>query len=680
MPLSSPTAATEAGLELLRQLYPPQMLVHVGIGNGAGPMQCWQRWSSPANAVLIDADASRIQWAKALTAKHPHWHLLGNVLLDHADGQSLYHRASNPDEDGLLDPDALKAFWPNLRKLEQTERVTQPLGRLLSELNLGESPQPSSCAWLLIDCLPADRILRGATDLLQHATVIWARVLLQPIGQDAQDANEATLGAVEAVLEPLGFRSVQVSESNHPAVGYALFVRDWASQLAGEVSKAAERHQAETEKQSKITQQLEQQLEQQRQALKQAQTNIAELNQSLEQRTQAKTQAEAKTEELKQTLDAAQAKAQQQANELKKQLETAKTETKQQLAQAEERQRELDKALESAKAEAEKQSQLAQQLEQQRQALKQAQTNIAELNQSLEQRTQAKTQAEAKTEELKQALDAAQAKAQQQANELKKQLETTKTETKQQLAQAEERQRELDKALAAAKAEAEKQSQLAQQLEQQRQALQQAQTNIAELNQSLEQRTQAKTQAEAKAEELKQTLDAAQAKAQQQANELKKQLETAKTETKQQLAQAEERQHELDKALKAAKAEGDKQAKLAAARAEQLAQRDEAYASLQRDNAIALRMQSLREVDLKDIQQRHAEVVEQKDKQAKLLRELTERLTVASRYLHQLEQQPKDAAETAVNHLEQHESGNSRLNQGSSRPSKRWWPFGKKVE
>ncbi|WP_040845358.1 hypothetical protein [Thiorhodococcus drewsii] len=95
-----------------------------------------------------------------------------------------------------------------------------------------------------------------------------------------------------------------------------------------------------------------------------------------------------------------------------------------------------------------------------------------------------------------------------------------------------------------------------------------------------------------------------------------------------------------------AKAEAEKQAKLAAERADQLAQRDEAYSALRRDNALALRIQMLRESDLRDLQQRYAEVIEKKDKQEILLKQLTERLTLASSYLNQLEHHSNGNART----------------------------------
>jgi FkbM family methyltransferase len=145
----------------------------------------------------------------------------------------------------------------------------------------------------------------------------------------------------------------------------------------------------------------------------------------------------------------------------------------------------------------------------------------------------------------------------------------------------------------------------------------------------------AECQQAAKAEADKQSALAAQYQA-----EAQKQTQLA-NQREQQLAQCQQAaKAEADKQSALAtqhQAEAQKQTELANQHAQQLEQLREAYAALERDNAIALRMQLLRESDLKDLQQRHAQVVEQKEQQAALLKQLTERLTVASQYLHERE-------------------------------------------
>lgn len=60
-------------------------------------------------------------------------------------------------------------------------------------------------------------------------------------------------------------------------------------------------------------------------------------------------------------------------------------------------------------------------------------------------------------------------------------------------------------------------------------------------------------------------------------------------------------------------------------------------------SSVALRMQALRDADLRDLQERYARVVEERDTQAALLQALTARLTEAESYLSQIGQDDESA-------------------------------------
>ncbi len=80
---------------------------------------------------------------------------------------------------------------------------------------------------------------------------------------------------------------------------------------------------------------------------------------------------------------------------------------------------------------------------------------------------------------------------------------------------------------------------------------------------------------------------------------------------------------------------------------------------LRGDAALAVRLQAMREADLRDLQRRHARLTAEKEQQDSLLHKLTERLTLAAQYLQELElsaperlppeqPQPADTALTAL--------------------------------
>ena len=73
---------------------------------------------------------------------------------------------------------------------------------LLAQNDLSDAVQTPSIIWILIDCMPAMRILRGSEALLRQSSIIWLRVLLEPVqGIDA----DATLVAINDYLSTLGY-------------------------------------------------------------------------------------------------------------------------------------------------------------------------------------------------------------------------------------------------------------------------------------------------------------------------------------------------------------------------------------------------------------------------------------------------------------------------------------------
>ncbi|GAB1393401.1 hypothetical protein MASR1M60_15640 [Rhodocyclaceae bacterium] len=202
----------------LRKLCPPQHLLHVGAGTGIGSCHVWQHWSV-SQATLIDANEERLALAKLRSVDHPGWRCLAAVVAAES-GQATFFQASNPDESGLLSPERLKSLWPNLLATGSEVRETRCIDELL------DNQMPAD--WLIVDCLPALPVLRGAAQQLAVADVVCLRCLLTPQTPDTADAS---LAAIDPVLQEQGFCCIEVVESHHPAIGHALFVRRWPKQI-----------------------------------------------------------------------------------------------------------------------------------------------------------------------------------------------------------------------------------------------------------------------------------------------------------------------------------------------------------------------------------------------------------------------------------------------------------------
>ena len=80
--------------------------------------------------------------------------------------------------------------------------------------------------WCMVDCLPADLILLGAERSLAQFSVVIARVVLTDL---QSDGPVGLLPNITTYLQGKGLKRLCVLETTHPAIGYAVFVRDYAS-------------------------------------------------------------------------------------------------------------------------------------------------------------------------------------------------------------------------------------------------------------------------------------------------------------------------------------------------------------------------------------------------------------------------------------------------------------------
>lgn len=215
----------ELAVSLLQQLLPPTSAIVVGV-NRLNPV--WLSWPrlSHDRVLLIDAQADRLQAVHQHLQQTRGWRTI-EAVLDSTDATAPFHAMSHAGESGLLPDSTLQQLWPNIRSLHSATRPTQQLDTLLAGdpglSALGEE----AAGWLIVDCLPALRVLRGAAQHLQRCAVVAARVL---VGRAAKaDIQDATLAELQSALTPLGFRHALSLEETHPDIVTAIFVRDGGS-------------------------------------------------------------------------------------------------------------------------------------------------------------------------------------------------------------------------------------------------------------------------------------------------------------------------------------------------------------------------------------------------------------------------------------------------------------------
>lgn len=233
-------------IALLQQLFPPASVVVAG-ANRLSPV--WLDWPGVGaeRIVLIDAQNDRLQ---AIQRHLPHtraWQTC-EAVLDATDGTATFHMLSHANESGLLPAASLHALWPNVHTVQTMERNTSRLDSLLAS-HPGLSN--GTAGWLVIDCLPALRVLQGALRHLQHCSVVAVRVLVNAAGQAG--IPDVSLEAARALLEPAGLQHAFNLEETHPDIVTALFVRhtDAAERLQAEATRDGLLHRI-TELEGKI--------------------------------------------------------------------------------------------------------------------------------------------------------------------------------------------------------------------------------------------------------------------------------------------------------------------------------------------------------------------------------------------------------------------------------------------
>ena len=251
----SNTSPIHPWLDHLVDLLPPTTIHLVGAGNGSG---IWVQWLAAHSQIATTLVEANPQQFAALQRQQALGNLaqatLVNTVIAPSTGDVDFFTASLTSESGLLPSEELRALWPNVHTVATH---TQPAMDLAALLQLG-AEQSIGPQWLLLDCLPAAALLRSAQAQLPQVDVVVARVLL------CATDNAPTLCGMGAGLKDVadalpGFQLLALQPSRHPALGHALFVRDYrrAAQHASQARDAeAQAKQAAQQAQADLQAQL----------------------------------------------------------------------------------------------------------------------------------------------------------------------------------------------------------------------------------------------------------------------------------------------------------------------------------------------------------------------------------------------------------------------------------------
>ncbi len=200
----------------VRAAAPPAGVIFIGVGTGSSSLvRLLREWETP-KTILVEADERQYQHLEHSIGQVEGWQLR-NVLVTADDQQTVFYRASNPAESGLIDPENLRSLWPNLKREQAIADIPHVRLKELME-ETGTKP-----GWLLLDCLPSGKLLLSAADMLSSVDVIMVRVNTCKETSSLVDIDHNEL---EAWLGDQGFRLLIAQPERHPELAELLFIRD----------------------------------------------------------------------------------------------------------------------------------------------------------------------------------------------------------------------------------------------------------------------------------------------------------------------------------------------------------------------------------------------------------------------------------------------------------------------
>ena len=209
-------------IDHLRVIAPISGVMHVGAGDGSD-LSRYLQWGTSA-VLVVDADETVVKDLSPMVETRSGWHLV-NALLGDRVGEVDYYLASNPSESAIFPPERLSSIWRNLRTAELRPMNAVTLETLID----GAGLLASQFNWAFIDCLPPLPILIRSGRYLELLDVIVARVVLDGNLLSIEGTSKADL---DRYLQDRGYRCLTYDEERHPAIGKALYLRDWKASLA----------------------------------------------------------------------------------------------------------------------------------------------------------------------------------------------------------------------------------------------------------------------------------------------------------------------------------------------------------------------------------------------------------------------------------------------------------------
>ncbi|MNB75906.1 hypothetical protein D3C75_225630 [compost metagenome] len=206
-----------AWLDVLSTICPVTGVMVIGAGTGNGPWVEWLHQRKVRPVWLLEGEQKQFQHLQRNFPADVGWLLYQKIVISGKDTPYFY-QASNPCENGLMDPLLLKSVWPNLHSLHH-----KPVS---DGVTLQSFMQVNTCSvnWLVIDCLPAAPLLSDAQGEIEQLDIVIVRVLLD------DEPISASLIQVDLIMTNAGMRRLHLLSERHPSLAFAIYVKDQSVQ------------------------------------------------------------------------------------------------------------------------------------------------------------------------------------------------------------------------------------------------------------------------------------------------------------------------------------------------------------------------------------------------------------------------------------------------------------------
>ncbi len=202
---------------VLNVLFPADAIIHIGAGEGFGPLNFWHNWKLEL-AIAIDAQDNRLKRLRLKNQNIASFLPISRVVAD-KEQKVIFYLSSNPDHAGLVASDHLKHLWPNLRDVETFSQEAIILDSFIGNVL-------SKRLWLVIECFGATDILAGGDEIISYCHVVFSRVIINQ--NKTKDFHSSSLIAVDEYMNKNGFIRVKTIPCRHPDIADAVYVRDLA--------------------------------------------------------------------------------------------------------------------------------------------------------------------------------------------------------------------------------------------------------------------------------------------------------------------------------------------------------------------------------------------------------------------------------------------------------------------